>query len=471
MHLIELSAFTFEIEHLFAILLFICTIGALLLGFPVAFTLGGMALLFALMGAYAYIFNLSDLGAFPSRIYGILTQENLLAIPLFIFMGLLLEKSGISKALLENIAHLLGSWRGGLGVSVILVGVLLAASTGIVGATVIAMGLISLPTMLKYNYKPELATGIVLAAGTLGQIIPPSIILIILGDQISSAYQQALSASHSGTHIGLSISIGDLFIGAILPALLLVLAYIIYVSIISSVKPSAMPVLKQESKPQISLFELLESILFPVLLMVAVLGSIILGFASSTEAASIGAMGALLFSLYKRKLSFPQLQSTLLTSARITSMIYMILIGASLFSLVFRGFGGDTLVHNILENLPGGKWSALIAVMALIFFLGFFLDFFEITFIVVPIVVPSLILLGFHPIWLGIMIALNLQTSFLTPPLGFSLFYLRGVAPASIATSTIYKGAVPFICIQICILILVAVFPQLTTWLPNKLFE
>ena len=461
----------FSIEYIFAILLFISTIGILLLGFPVAFTLGGVALLFALIGAYTYTFHFHDLGAFPSRIYAIMTQESLLAIPLFIFMGLLLENSGISEDLLENVSRLLGSLRGGLGVSVFLVGGLLAASTGIVGATVIAMGLISLPTMLKHRYKPELASGIVLAAGTLGQIVPPSIILIVLGDQISSAYQQALS--QMGDYTGASISIGDLFIGAIIPALVLIVFYILYVFITALLRPNFVPTLSksQDKLKSFSMRQILELVVLPVSLIVAVLGSILIGLASSTEAASVGVMGAFALSLYRRKLEMNQLKKVLIQSAKITSMIYMILIGASLFSLVFRGFGGDELVHYILVNLPGGKWFALTVVMLLIFFLGFFLDFFEITFIVVPIVVPSLIIMGFHPLWLGILIALNLQSSFLTPPLGFSLFYLRSVAPPSIPTKTIYKGAIPFICLQLSVLILVILFPDLALWLPTKIYD
>ena len=459
----ETQIFQWHIEYLFAILLFVCTIGTLFLGFPVAFTLGGMALLFALMGAYSYTLDIGILGAIPSRIYGILTQENLVAIPLFIFMGLLLEKSGISEELLENMTKLLGSWRPGLGVSVIFVGMMLAASTGIVGATIIAMGLISLPCMLKNKYEPSLASGIVLASGSLGQIIPPSIVLIILGDQISSAHQEALNMDTSGVLQSSAVSVGDLFIGAIIQGLLLVLAYMLYVICISMVRPDTIG--PQEKYEKISFLVLIRPLIFPLLLMTSVLGSILLGIASSTEAASIGATVTFIFILITKRMVLRQFKETLLNTISISSMIYMILIGASFFSLVFRGFLGDEMVYQVLHNLPGGKWTALFCVMLLIFVLGFFLDFFEITFIIVPIIVPSLILFGFHPIWLGIMIALNLQTSFLTPPLGFSLFYLRGVAPPSISTETIYKGAVPFIIIQICVLCLVGAFPQLVTFL------
>ncbi len=461
-------------DTLFPLLMFLFTVGILLAGFPVAFSLAGSALIFALIGEFSGYFSLSDLGAFPSRIYGIMGNETLIAIPLFIFMGVLLERSGISEQLLETMARQFGRLRGGLGISVFLVGALLAASTGIVGATVVTMGLISLPAMLKYRYRPTLATGIVTAAGTLGQIIPPSIILIILGDQIGSAYQQALLAR--GEFSGDSVSVGDLFAGALFPGILLVFLYIAYILIRAySGKDVAPPMPRSVERESLStgkaIFETLAALMPPLLLMTGVLGSILLGAATPTEAASVGCIGSLILSIYKKRFNFGILREVIRQTARINSMVFMILIGASMFSLVFRGYRGDELVAQFLYNIPGGKWSAFLAVMLLMFLLGFFLDFFEITFVVVPIVGPILLTLGIDPIWLGVIIAMNLQTSFLTPPFGFALFYLRGVAPASIRTADIYRGAIPFIMIQIVALVVLVIFPQLVTWLPGIIYR
>ena len=456
--------------EIYAIALVLGVIFILLLGFPVAFSLAGSALLFAFIGWLLGDFDIAYLGAFPSRLYGIMGNQTLLAVPLFIFMGVLLERSKISEELLESMANLFGNIRGGLGVSVFIVGAFLAASTGIVGATVVTMGLISLPAMLKYKYNKSLATGIVVASGSLGQIIPPSIVLIILGDQISSAYQQSLLSQ--GLYSGDTVSVGDLFAGAFFPGLILVFIYIMYTLAISYFKKDLAPSLRntQEIK-KTSLKELCFILVPPLLLILSVLGSIFIGLATPTEAASVGCLGAFLLSLVKKKMNKKVMEEVISQSMSITSMVFMILIGASLFSLIFRAYGGDELVAHFLQNLPGGKWTAFLAVMLLIFFLGFFLDFFEITFVVVPIAAPILLSMGMNPIWLGVMIALNLQTSFLTPPFGFSLFYLRGVAPKEIHSKEIYKGAIPFIGIQLFLLFLLVLFPELTTYLPNLIYK
>jgi len=451
-----------------ALLLFLAAIVILLAGFPVAFSLAGAGLLFALIGTVAGSFDPVFLEAVPNRIFGIMTNEVLVAVPLFVFMGVMLEKARIADNLLDSMASLFGSLRGGLGISVTLVGMLMAASTGIVGATVVTMGLLSLPTMLKRGYSPELATGTICAAGTLGQIIPPSIVLVLLGDVMSSAYQQA--QLDQGIFSPETVSVGDLFLGALIPGLLLVAAYIIYIMAIAFFKPSSAPSHHVEGGTRPSIMQLCLALLPPLILIGLVLGSILTGKATPTEAASVGAMGAIVLALCKRSLKLQMLRDVMRDTTRISSMVFMILIGAAIFSLVFRGFGGDDLVREFLSELPGGVVGAVILVMLVMFLLGFFLDFIEITFVVVPIVAPILLSMGLDPIWLGIMIAINLQTSFLTPPFGFALFYLRGVAPDSISTSQIYRGVMPFIAIQIAMLALLAIWPSLVTWLPNYLF-
>ncbi|MDH5179884.1 MAG: TRAP transporter large permease subunit [Gammaproteobacteria bacterium] len=447
---------------------FVCLV--LLAGYPVAFSLGGTALIFALLGNLTGTFDSVLLSALPNRIYGIMTNATLIAVPLFVFMGVMLEKSKVADKLLDTMAILFGPVRGGLGISVILVGMLLAASTGIVGATVVTMGLLSLPTMLKRGYSPALAGGAICASGTLGQIIPPSIILILLGDVLSSAYQQ--SQLNQGIYAPETVSVGDLFIGALLPGLLLVALYLLYLIVIAFLKPAIAPAIPPEDRAM-GRGELLQQIgqalLPPILLIVAVLGSIIGGVATPTEASSVGAVGSILLAMYQRQFSIAILQEVMLSTMRITSMVFLIFIGASIFSLVFRGFGGDEMVTALLNDLPGGVVGAMFIVMLLMFLLGFILDFIEITFVVVPIVAPILLSMGLDPVWLGIMIAINLQTSFLTPPFGFALFYLRGVAPPELTTTQLYKGVIPFIMIQLLTLGLLAMWPEIVTWLPNMM--
>jgi tripartite ATP-independent transporter DctM subunit len=355
---------------------------------------------------------------------------------------------------------------------VTLVGMLLAASTGIVGATVVTMGLLSLPTMLRHGYDPRLATGTICASGTLGQIIPPSIVLVLLGDVLSSSYQQA--QLDMGIFSPETVSVGDLFSGALLPGLLLVAMYLLYLAGVAVFRPQAMPpaaTVAANGDAEYSLLQrVLRGLLPPLLLIVAVLGSIMGGFATPTEAAAVGAVGAILLAISQRQCSYVILREVVLSTTRVTSMVFLILVGASIFSLVFRGFGGDEVVADLLTTLPGGKFGAMLAVMLLMFLLGFVLDFIEITFVVVPIVGPVLLAMGLDPVWLGIMIALNLQTSFLTPPFGFALFYLRGVAPPEVSTQQIYRGVVPFIGIQLLLLLLLAAWPQLATWLPGVVF-
>jgi tripartite ATP-independent transporter DctM subunit len=451
-----------------AALLFFSVILILLAGFPVAFTLGGTALLFAGLGTIGGGFNDALLSGLPNRIFGIMTNETLVAVPLFVFMGVTLERARIAEDLLETLSALFGSLRGGLGISVTLVGMLLAASTGIVGATVVTMGLLSLPTMLKRGYSPEIATGTICASGTLGQIIPPSIILVMLGDVMTTAYQQA--QLEMGNFAPKTVSVGDLFAGALIPGLLLVLLYMLYILGLAFFRPDTMPAHKREPNDVVSIGRILRALVPPLLLIFAVLGSILGGFATPTEAAGVGGMGALLMAMARRELSLSRLQEITRSTLRISSMVFLILIGASIFSLVFRGYGGDDGVRAVLESLPGGVIGAVIAVMLLMFLLGFVLDFIEITFVVVPIVGPVLLAMGLDPVWLGVMIAINLQTSFLTPPFGFALFYLRGVAPPSVTTAQIYRGAIPFVAIQLFALFLLAAFPELVTWLPGKIY-
>lgn len=456
--------------ELIPLLMFAVICLALMLGYPVAFTLGGVALIFAGFGIVGGIFDPNLLKSFPARIYGIMNNYTLVSVPLFVFMGAVLEKSRLAEDLLENMAKACGRLPGGLGLSVIAVGTLLAASTGIVGATVVTMGLMSLPLMLRRGYSPSFATGTICATGTLGQIIPPSIVLVLLGDVLSSAYQQA--QLKLGVFSPKTISVGDLFIAAIIPGLLLVALYMLYVLLTASFRPSVIPrtvPVDPVEKEQIAVVHLLLSLL-PVLLLIGlVLGSILVGAATPTEAAGVGALGACLLALGKKQLGFARLREVARSTTQISAMIFMILIGASLFSLVFRGFGGEEMVHGFFNQLPGGVFSAVLLVMVVIFILGFILDFIEITFVVVPIVGPVLLAMGVDPIWLGIMIAVNLQTSFLTPPFGFALFYLRGVAPPSIRTSDIYRGVIPFIILQLCLLVIMSIWPGLVTWLPDKL--
>jgi tripartite ATP-independent transporter DctM subunit len=451
-----------------AFVLFITVVLLLLAGFPVAFSLGGTALLFALGGVIGGGFEAAFLSGMPSRVFGIMTNETLVAVPLFVFMGITLERARIAEELLETLSAMFGALRGGLGISVTLVGMLLAASTGIVGATVVTMGLLSLPTMLKRGYSAEIATGTICASGTLGQIIPPSIILVMLGDVMSSAYQQSQLAR--GVFSPDTVSVGDLFAGALVPGLLLVVLYILYLVVTAIFRPDVMPAHQRTADEHVSAGQVLKAIAPPLILIFAVLGSILGGFATPTEAAGVGATGALLIAMQRRGLSPERLREIMRGTLRISSMVFMILIGASVFSLVFRGYGGDDGVRAVLEALPGGVIGAMLVVMLVMFLLGFVLDFIEITFVVVPIVAPVLLAMGLDPVWLGVMIAINLQTSFLTPPFGFALFYLRGVAPAEVSTGQIYRGVIPFVGIQIVALLILAALPDLVTWLPDRLY-
>jgi len=454
------------------LLLFLSVFIVLLAGYPVAFSLAGTALVFSLIGTLTGTFDPSFLEAIPNRLYGIMINETLIAVPLFVFMGVMLERSKVAEQLLDTMAMLFGPLRGGLGISVMIVGMLLAASTGIVGATVVTMGLLSLPTMLKRGYDPRVATGSICASGTLGQIIPPSIVLVLLGDVMSSAYQQA--QLDMGLYSPETVSVGDLFVGALLPGLLLVCLYILYVVLVALFRPALVPPIPAEERAALNKLELtlraFKVLVPPLFLIVAVLGSIIGGLATPTEAASVGAVGSILLALAQRQFNLPILREVMRATTQVSSMVFLILIGASVFSLVFRGFGGDEVVQEILRNLPGGVIGAVFVVMLLMFLLGFILDFIEITFVVVPIVGPILLAMDLNPVWLGVMIALNLQTSFLTPPFGFSLFYLRGVAPKEVTTMHIYKGVMPFIVIQVITLALLAFWPQLATWLPKVVY-
>ncbi|TDY03683.1 TRAP transporter large permease [Thiohalophilus thiocyanatoxydans] len=457
--------------ELMPLLMFLCVGLVLLSGYPVAFSLGGTALAFALLGHLTGSFDDAFLNAVPNRLYGIMTNGTLIAVPLFVFMGVMLERSRVADQLLDTMSLLFGSLRGGLGISVILVGMLLAASTGIVGATVVTMGLLSLPTMLRRGYDPGLAGGAICASGTLGQIIPPSIILVLLGDVIASAYQEA--QLDMGLFAPETVSVGDLFAGALIPGLLLVGLYILYLLGVAWLQPEKVPAMPRAER-QISNRELagrvIKVLIPPLLLIIAVLGSIMAGAATPTEAASVGAIGAMLLALLQRQFNPGKLREVMRTTTQVTSMVFLIFIGASLFSLVFRGFGGDEAVRDILTSLPGGVLGAMLVVMLVMFLLGFILDFIEITFVVVPIVAPILLMMGLDPVWLGVMIAINLQTSFLTPPFGFALFYLRGVAPEGMSTGQLYRGVMPFIAIQLFALALLALWPGLATWLPGVIY-
>ncbi|OUL59158.1 TRAP transporter large permease [Pseudoalteromonas ulvae] len=455
-----------------ALYLFLAVCMVLLTGFPVAFALAGTSLAFAGMGVLLGHFDMAFLQALPNRLYGIMTNTTLLAVPLFVFMGLMLEKSKVAENLLDAMALLFGRTKAGMGISVAIVGMLLAASTGIVGATVVTMGLLALPTMLKRGYSTQYSTGIIAATGTLGQIIPPSIALVLLGDVLSSSYQQA--QLNMGIFSPDNISVGDLFAGAMIPGFILVLLYIGYSIGLAMLKPESVPSLTKDDIAEIKQRRKvgpITALVPPLLLIGVVLGSILFGIATPTEASGVGAFGALVLALWQKQLTLTNLQYVTQGTLKVTAMVFMILIGAAVFSLVFRGFGGEELIVSLFEQLPGGVFSAVLVVMLVMFLLGFILDFIEITFVVVPIVAPILLMMGVDPIWLGIMIAVNLQTSFLTPPFGFALFYLRGVAPKTVLTSDIYKGVIPFVVIQLILLILMAMYPQLVTWLPNELYN
>ncbi|MGK0673803.1 MAG: TRAP transporter large permease subunit [Halothiobacillaceae bacterium] len=454
-------------DALWPVLLFLAVFFGLMVGYPVAFTLAGVSLALALLGSAFGAFDLSLLEALPNRVFGVMNSDTLIAVPLFILMGVILEKARIAEDLLGSLASLAGQRPGALAFAVLLVGALLAASTGIVGATVVTMGLLALPAMLQRGYDARLACGTICAAGTLGQIIPPSIILVLLGDQLSSAYNQTQLAQ--GIYAPKTVSVGDLFAGALIPGLLLVVFYALYLGWVAWRDPARMPA-APASAPSASLAPLLRSLWPPMLLILAVLGSILGGIATPSEAAAVGAAGALLLAALRKQLNRAMLAEAARASTRMTSMVFMILIGASVFSLVFRGFGGDEVVHTWLNSLPGGVFGAVLVVMLVMFLLGFMLDFIEIIFVVVPIVAPILLHMGVDPIWLGVMIAINLQTSFLTPPFGFALFYLRGAAPATIPTPAIYRGVIPFIGLQLCMLIVLAMIPELATTLPEWLY-
>jgi tripartite ATP-independent transporter DctM subunit len=461
------------LAEILAVLMVIAMCALLLAGYPVALSLGGLSLIFAVLGHAFGVMSFGFLGALPQRIFGVMTNEILLAIPLFIFMGVMLERTGIAEDLLETMGRLFGTLRGGLAISAALVGTLLAAAKGVVGATTVTMGLITLPAMLRYGYDPRLAAGTVAATSTLAQIFPPATVLVLLGDQLGNAYQSAQLAQ--GVFAPVSVSVADLFAGAIVPAFALVGLYIAFLAGVAVLYPHSAPALPPDLAAPRGLalgLRLAEVLVAPVLLILAVLGSILAGIATPTEAASVGAVGALLLAVLrqrglKRAVLVPVMQRT----TQITSMIFTILIGATFFSLVFRGLGGDDMVHRALGDLPGGAAGAIVAVMIAMFLLGFVMDAFEIIFVVVPIVAPALLRIpGVDPVWLGIMMALNLQTSYMHPPLGPTLFFLRGVAPPQITTWHIYVGVIPFVLIQLAALILLWFLPSLATALPHALY-
>ena len=454
-------------QELFAFLLFLFLAIFLITGYPVALTLAGTAIFVGIVGYLLDLFPLVLLSVLPNRIFGIITNETLIAVPLFIFMGVMLEKSGIANDLLENMSKIWGQKRGGLVYSILIVGVLMAASTGIVGATVVTMGILSLPLMIKWKYNRKISTGVICASGTLGQIIPPSIVLVLLADIFQGANEEA--SAISGNLAPDPVSSIDLFAGAIFPGLLLVSFYFIWIFICSKLKPNIFPEVTKSQKTDLNILQIAKIISPPILLIFIVLGSILFGVATPTESASLGALGAILISLKKKNINLHVILNASEETVKISSMVFFILIGASLFSLVFRGFGGDLMVENFISEIPGGAIISFTIVMIIIFLLGFFLDFFQIVFVIVPIVGPSLIAMGYDPIWLALMFAINLQTSFLTPPFGFALFYLRGVCPKEVKTSEIYEGVIPFIVIQIFLLLILFNFPSIITWLPNKL--
>jgi len=454
--------------EILAIVMFLTTLGLLLFGFPVAFTLAGSALLFGFLGDALEIFNFRMIGFFPQRIFGTMINEPLVAVPLFIFMGIMLEKTKIAAGLLQSIGELFGSTKGGLGIGVVIVGMLLAASTGIVGATVVTMGMLSLPSMIRAGYDQKIATGTICAAGTLGQIIPPSIVLVLLATILQGANEEA--ALLKGDLAPDPVTAIDLFAGALLPGLMLVVMFIIFIYFYARIFPNSCPPIQTERTRSEIYKEAFKSIFPPLILIVLVLGSILMGVATPTESASVGAIGAAIIAFTKGELTFQNIKEVSLNTVKLSSFVFVILIGASMFSLVFRGFNGDAMIEHFLGSLPGGLFTALLIVMVAIFILGFFLDYIEIIFVIVPLVGPILIANGADPLWLGILISLNLQTSFLTPPFGFSLFFLRGVAPKEIQTRNIYRGVMPFIGIQVLAIIIVAIFPSIATWLPNLMF-
>ncbi len=454
----------FDIDFI-PIYLFIVLAFFLLLGFPVALTLAGTAILFAFVGYLFDLFPIVLLGVLPNRTFSILTNESLIAVPLFIFMGVMMKESKIIDFLLINLTKILGNKKGGLAYATLFVGMLMAASTGIVGATVVTMGILSLPLMQKYGYNNKISTGIICASGTLGQIIPPSIVLVLLADVLQGSNEQA--SQIKGDLAPDPVSSIDLFAGAIAPGLILVLLYATWIFIYSKFFPKGIPSLSKKIKKNTNNYSLFKLIVAPLFLILIVLGSILFGIATPSESAALGAVGSTFIAFYQDKLNFENLKKVSEESLKITSMVFFILIGASLFSLVFRGYGGDRLVEDFLTTLPGGPNFSLFLVMITIFLLGFFLDFLEIIFVIIPIVAPALISMGFDPVWLGIIIAINIQTSFLTPPFGFALFYLRGVAKKTIKTQEIYTGVIPFIFLQIFLMIILFKFPIIVKWLPT----
>ena len=426
---------------------------ALILGYPVAFTLAGVSILYAFLGIQFGFFEENLLRNIPIRIFGIMNNQTLLAVPLFVLMGVILERSGIAAKMLQDMAAIFRGKPSGLSISIIVVGALLAASTGIVGATVVTMGLMSLPALIKQGYSKEFSSGLVASTGTLGQIIPPSIALVLLGDVMTNAYQRA--QNNLGIFSQKTVSVGDLFVGAIIPGIMIIVGYLAYAIYKNRSKKF---VHSDEPNHEINI---LITLLPPILLIFVVLGSIIAGIATPTEAAGVGALGAILIAMLNGKFDLKLLKETSFKAATVTTMIFSILIGASIFSLIFRGVGGDALVDEIFNLMPGGKYTALIFILVAIFIFGFILDFIEICYVIIPLVAPPLLMMGFDPVWLGILFAINLQTSFLTPPFGFSLFYLRGVADQDIRTQEIYRGVVPFICIQLTVLLMIILFPIL----------
>lgn len=450
-------------------LMFVGVIGFLMIGFPVAFTLAGVSILFGVVGWSLGVFDPSNFGALAGRYIGFMTNEVLVAVPMFIFMGVMLERSKIAEQLLSTMGKLFGNMNGGLGISVIIVGAFLAASTGVVGATVVTMGLISLPAMLRAGYDPKLASGVICASGTLGQIIPPSTVLIFMGDMLAGINAQVQMSQ--GNFAPKPVSVGDLFAGAFLPGLLLVTLYVLWMVFKAITDPKSCPATPIPEEEKAGLIkEVLTAIVPPLMLITAVLGSILGGIATPTEASSVGAVGAVLLSALRGRLNFKMFREASISTATITSMVFIILFGASVFSIVFRLMGGDDLVHEFMQNLPGGAFGAMIVVMLLMFALGLILDAFEIIFIVIPITAPILLTLGLDPIWVGVMIGVNLQTSFMTPPFGFSLVYLRGVAPNNVTTGMMYRGVLPFVGLQMLALVILFIFPQIITWLPSVLY-
>jgi tripartite ATP-independent transporter DctM subunit len=460
---------TVLIGEILSLMMFLGIIGVLLLGFPVAFTLPGVALIFALIGTWLGAFDPSNLSSIAPRYLGIMLNDVLVAVPLFIFMGMMLERSGIAEQLLVTMGRLFGTLRGGLGISVIAVGALLAASTGIVGATVVTMGLLALPSMLRAGYDPKLASGVICASGTLGQIIPPSTVLIFMGDMLGGMNAQV--QMELGNFAPKVVSVGNLFAGAFIPGLILVGTYMSFVIFKAVTDPESCPALTVTAEERAGLLRDVIVTMIPTLaLIVAVLGSILAGIATPTESASVGAVGAMLLAAVRGRFNWTNLRAVMESTATTTSMIFVILIGASVFGLVFRMLGGDDLVGEFMAALPGGKYGAIVFVMLLMFVLGFILDTFEIIFIIIPVTAPVLLLMGVDPVWLGVIVAVNLQTSFLTPPFGFSLFYLRSVAPPNVRTSQIYRGAAPFVALQLVVIALLIAFPGIVTWLPTLIY-